>query len=118
MTEQEALQWAIFYAEEAAEHNFESRRGVWYIEDLDCLLLYDNNPYANYPDVRPRQMRVLQERFEKVGIKTLACGGSEDEVHEGQSYTVSLLLDCSQDRMDEVMEILYEVVMTIWDLDE
>lgn len=112
MTKQEAQKWADYFANDACENHFESRRGVWHIEDLDCLLLYDNNPYANDASRRPKQMKAIKERLKKVGIKTIACGGSKEEVHEGESYTVSLLLDCSQDRMNEVTEIAQEVVIT------
>ena len=112
MTRKEAQKWADYFANDFGENHFESRRGVWHIEDIDCLLLYDNNPYANDADRRPRQMKEITKRLKKAGIKTLACGGSEDEVHEGEPYTVSLLLDCSRDRMDEVIEIAQEVVIS------
>jgi|GEM_PF-5418892 hypothetical protein len=38
--------WANYYAQMAHYEHFSCRRGVWYIESLNCLLLYDNNPYV------------------------------------------------------------------------
>lgn len=110
MTKQEAQKLADYFANEAGENYFENRRGVWHIEDIDCLLLYDNNPYQNDPARRPKQMKAIQSQLKKVGIRTLACGGSKDKLPDGNPYTVSLLLDCSQDRMDEVIEIAQEAV--------
>lgn len=111
MTRQQAQKWADYFANDACENHFECRRGVWHIADIDCLLLFDNNPYADDADRRPRQMKAITKGLKKAGIKTLACGGSQ-EVHDEQSYTVSLLLDCSQDRIDEVIEIAQGAVQT------
>ena len=110
MMKKEAQHWADYFAQDANEKHFESRRGVWYIEDLDCLLLYDNNPYSSDPTRRPREMRQIRKRLKAAGIETLACGGSRDD-DDVEPYTVSLLLDCNSDRIEEVCDIAQEVVI-------
>ncbi len=102
MNRREAQRWAECFAQDAHDKHFSSRRGVWHIEDLDCLLLYNNNPYASDDSIRPREMKRIERRLKEVGIKILARGASEC------NYTVSLLLDCSQDRMPQVVTIAEE----------
>lgn len=113
MTKQQAQKYADAYANDAHDNYFESRRGIWYFEDLDCLVLYDNNPPANDDELRPKIMKLIQSRLKKVGIKTLACGGSDEKLSNGDPYTVTLLLDCSRDRKNEVIEIATEAIKSL-----
>ena len=113
MTRKEAQKWADYYAHEAFEHHFQSRRGVWHIDHLDCLLYYNNNPYNDDSTRRPREMRDTKKKLAERGIKTLATGGCNEMLDDGSPYTVSLLLDCSIDRKEEVITIIREVLSTV-----
>lgn len=117
MTKEQAQHLADFYAQDAFDSAFQSRRGVWHIEDMDCLLLYNNNPYEGDDSKRPNEMKRIEARLQKIGIKTLARGASargasKDKIDGGDApYTVTLLLDCSDDRIHEVSEIVDQVTM-------
>ncbi len=94
---------ANLYAGEAFRNHFSSRRGVWHTEHIDCLLVFNNNPFEVDESVRPREMKRLEKRLKAAGIKTLARGVGGDKATP--SYTATLLLDCSRDRMQEVIDI-------------
>ena len=65
---------------------------------------YDNNPYADDPDARPRQNLRIVRRLRDIGIAVLAHG------HDSEIYTTTMLLDCSRDRVREVQDIICEEV--------
>lgn len=97
---------ADHYAEDAFRNHFPSRRGVWHIEDLDCLVVYNNNPFR-VPDIRPRELQMIKDGLGLLGIETLAEGEGGDPLTNSQErYTATLLLDCSSDRMDEVVSVI------------
>lgn len=110
MDKKAAQECADYYAQDAFENYFESRRGVWYLKDVDCLLLYNNNPYQIDPSIRPKEMKRIEKRLKEVGVATLARGEGGNTVNgdSEQSYSMTLLLDCSRDRMDEVIAIAKE----------
>jgi hypothetical protein len=89
---------------DAVENHIETRRGIWHLEREDLLCIYDNNPYSDDPDARPRQNHRITKRLGDVGISVLAHGHSDDQ------YTTTMLLDCSRDRVREVQEIVCEEV--------
>jgi transcriptional regulator with XRE-family HTH domain len=99
MKKHQAQEWADHYAQDAHSNYFSSRRGVWYLDDLDCLLIYNNNPWSVDESIRDREMKRIERRLKEIGIKTLARGTG------GEGYTVSLLIDCSRDRLDQVVHI-------------
>ncbi len=109
MNAQLAQKFADGLAEDAYENHFSSRRGIWHIADIDCLAIYNNHPYGKDASARPRELSRIKKRLAAVGIKTLAMGsGGSTDGGDGQRYTVTLLLDCSVDREDEVVAIAQE----------
>jgi len=117
MDKKRAQQLADGFADDAFKNFFSSRRGIWHIEDVDCLLFYDNNPWENAPSVRPKQIEDLKRRLKGAGIKLLASGGSNETWDAGgkrEPYSISLLLDCSVDRFNEVKELAEESLKEFW----
>lgn len=46
MDKAEAQEMANKFAEDAHDNHFSERRGVWEIEDADCLVIFNNNPFS------------------------------------------------------------------------
>ena len=91
-------------AVDASENCIESRRGIWHLEREDLLCIYDNNPYDEDEEARPRQNVRIVKKLIKAGIKVLAHG------HDEEHYSTTMLLDCSWDRVPMVREIIREEV--------
>lgn len=89
---------------DAMENQIETRRGIWHLEREDILCVYDNNPYDDDPDARPRQNLRIVRRLRAAGIAVLGHG------HDPDIYTTTMLLDCSRDRVYDVQEIVSEEV--------
>jgi transcriptional regulator with XRE-family HTH domain len=109
MTDAEWKNFASFTAEDAYENHFPSRRGVWYFEYLDVLVLYNNNPYANFPTLRDEETAEFRRRLAAEGIKELAyatypVGGESD------GYTYAMVIDAGQDREKWVADTMYEIL--------
>jgi len=102
--EQNYYELACELAIDAVENHIESRRGIWHLEREDLLCIYDNNPYEDDPDARPRQSFRISRRIREAGITILGLGHDEDH------YTTTILLDCSWDRIPLIKEIISEEV--------
>jgi transcriptional regulator with XRE-family HTH domain len=109
MTDAEWKEFASLTARDSYENHFPSRRGVWYFEDLDVLVLYNNNPYANFPTLRDEETAEFRRRLVAESIKELAyttypVGGQSD------GYTYAMVIDASQDREKWVADTMYEIL--------
>lgn len=104
MEEQEYYELACELAIDAVENHIESRRGIWHLEREDLLCVYDNNPYDDDPDARPRQNLRIARRIREAGIEILAEGTDDD------NYSITMLLDCSWDRIPLVRKIICDEV--------
>lgn len=102
--EQNYYELACELAVDAVENHIESRRGIWHLEREDLLCIYDNNPYEDDPEARPRQNFRIVRRLRCAGIGILAHG------HDDEHYSTSILLDCSWDRIPLVKQIVSEEV--------
>ena len=97
-------------AKVAGENYFSSRRGIWHLADLDVLCVYNNNPYAADPTLRDKETAQFREWLKQQGIKELAYDVYPEEGEEDAGYTYAMLLDASQDRMQEIQEKLLEII--------
>ena len=111
MKKRTALRIAMREARYAGTTLFSSRRGVYHLEKEDCLVLYHNNPYECDPSIRLMEIDRLVHHLAYVGIRTLAQGGYANVPGSDQPYTITLLLDCSVDRLEVVSKIGEEEVM-------
>ena len=106
---------ARLLAMDAHENHFESRRGVWFVEDLGVLCIYNNNPYcAESPLNRDEETKRFLKSMKAAGIKKLAYetyplpGNEEDGGKPG--YTYAMILDAGLEKMDFVANTMREVV--------
>ena len=102
--EQNYYELACELAIDAVENHIESRRGIWHLEREDLLCIYDNNPYEDDPDARPRQNFRIARRLRELGISILGHG------HDDDHYSTTILLDCSWDRIPLIKRIIAEEV--------
>jgi hypothetical protein len=94
--------FALILAQDAFENHFSFRRGVWFCEDIDVLAVYNNNPYANYPELRDEETAKFRTAMEKAGIKVLAYATYPPEGKEDAGYSYAMILDASRDKIDFV----------------
>ena len=102
--QQNYYELACELAVDAVTNHIESRRGIWHLEREDLICIYDNNPYADDEDARPRQNFRIVRRLRNAGIAVFAHG------HDEEHYATTILLDCSWDRIPIVKQIVSEEV--------
>ena len=96
-------------AKQAFEDEFSTRRGVWYYEDWDVVVVFNNNPF-NDAMIRPKELKSLISELKKLGIKTVARSQYGDATENGEErYTQALVLDCSDDRVQDVVNLVNEI---------
>jgi len=106
LARKEAKIHADRYAIEATENYFSSRRGVWFIKDLDHVLIYNNNPY-NLLEVRQHELKRIEAELKEIGMKVVARGeAGEPLLGTKELYTQTLLVECGEDRIDDVYQIV------------
>jgi hypothetical protein len=89
LTEQ---QWKLFakrWARIAHNDYFPSRIGSFVDKDLDIIILFNNWPYENYPDLRGEQLATFREYLRKQGIKELAYATYPAETGYPSGLTVT-----------------------------
>ncbi len=107
LTKKETKEIANYFATEAIERHFESRRGVWYVVDLNLLVVFNNNPFQIDSKIRSREMKRIELGLRKIGIRVLASGQAGDKLWGCDDlYTQTLLLNCGEDRKEEVCQIV------------
>src|SRR5262249_53376841 len=100
-------------AEEANENHFSSRRGIWHLEAVNKLCVYNNNPYANYPNRRDEETAVFRAWLKANKIKELAYA-TYPATGESAGYTYAMILDVGADREAEVAEELRRILIESW----
>jgi len=101
-------QWQVFAqlcAADAYENHFSSRRGIWYFEDCDAIVIYNNHPYGD-PALREKELTLLRQWLKKERIKELAFATYPED---GYSYT--LVIDASRDREQMVGDALQNILL-------
>ena len=100
--------WAAFAAACARDAHlmwFSSRRGVWYFEDCDVLVLYNNHPYK-HPTLRAEELAEFRGRLRADGIEELAYATYPDD-----GYTYALVVDAGRDRERHLAAIMREITL-------
>ena len=87
---------ALQCAKQACDDNFESRRGVDLLEKERLVCVYNNNPYAQFPDHRDKELARFRElltehKLQEVGFATYPLSGEE------AGYTFAILIDTDND---------------------
>jgi hypothetical protein len=91
------------------DSNFPSRRGIYHFEDLDVLLVYNNNPWADDPERRERETTAFREVLEKNGIKELAYA-TYPLTGADAGYSYAMVIDASHDRERFLADAMLEIV--------
>ena len=108
------LQWyslAYMCASDACENHFPSRRGIWFLEDLGVLCLYNNNPYEKHPTLRDEETAEFRRRMKAEGIKELAYATYPPEGQEDAGYTYAMLIDVDEEKMGWVRDTMLEILL-------
>jgi hypothetical protein len=105
MTSEGWAQFALVCAGDAHENHFPSRRGTWYITDLDVVVLYSNNPYVAGPTLRDEELAEFRERLRADGINELAYATYPDD-----GYTYAMVLDARRDKQALLLEVMEAIV--------
>ena len=102
-SEEEWQGFARACAEDAHENHFSSRRGTWYFEDLDVVVLYDNNPTKD-PEMRQAAIMRLRRELAAAEVEQLASA-----VYPTSGllygYTWLTILDASRDREEFIRDL-------------
>jgi plasmid maintenance system antidote protein VapI len=97
------------FAKDAHENHFSSRRGIWHLEDLNVLCVYNNNPYAKHPELRGEETAAFRDWLRANGIKELAYA-TYPVTGENAGYTYAMIIDAGDERRVEVAGELRRVV--------
>ncbi len=99
-------EFAACCAHDAHENWFWSRRGSWYFEDLDVVVLYNNNPYDGQPTLRDEELAEFRERLRAAGIKELAYA-----TYPENGYSYAMVVDAGRDRETFLGQVMMEVTL-------
>jgi transcriptional regulator with XRE-family HTH domain len=114
MTRATGWKWcAEKFARDAHENHFPSRRGVWYLQGLCKLCVYNNNPYAQHPDRRDEETAAFRAWLRANGIKELAYA-TYPMTGESAGYTYAMILDAGAERQAEVVSELQRILRESW----
>lgn len=106
MKKKDWAEFAACCAHHAHTNWFASRRGSWYFEDLDVVVLYNNNPYAGHPTLRDEELAEFRERLRAEGIKELAYA-----TYPECGYSYALVVDAGRDRETFLGDLMLEITI-------
>jgi len=81
-------QLAKKYAEIAHDEHFPERWGTFVDEDCGFVVIFNNHPYAQYPDLRSQQLAQFREYLRAHGIKELGYA-----TYPQDGYTYALIVE-------------------------
>jgi len=95
---------AFAYARDAHENNFHLRRGIWLLEDVGILCVFNNAPTTG----RDEETAEFRRRMGAAGIEELAYATYPSEGQDDAGYTYAMLLKAGHDRMQFVYQAMLE----------
>lgn len=99
---------AEFYAKDANENYFSSRRGTWYLADIGKVCMYNNNPYAVDATLRDKETKVFLKHLRSLGIDCLAQASYPPAGSESAGYTYALILNAGEADLDKIAKAFQE----------
>jgi len=90
---------------DAHKNHFASRRGIWYFDDLDVLVLY-NNPYKGFPAQREKELARFRAKLADEGIEELAYA-----TYPSDGYTYALVINAARDREETVAQWMIDLTL-------
>ena len=101
---------AEFYARDAFEAHWRSRRGLWELGDVGLLCLYNNNPYAHDPTLRDKETAEFRRKLKVEGIKEVAYATYPPEGQEYAGYTYAMIIGAGEEKADWVCDTMEDIL--------
>lgn len=95
---------AFRYARLMHKEHFDSRRGVFYDEDMDWCVHYNNNPYAVEPQIREIEIVTIERWCKEHDIEILGMA-----YYPKDRYSFAMVLATANEKL--VSEALYEIYL-------
>ena len=89
---------------------FSTRRGVWFVEDMGVLCVFNNNPYAKHPNLRDCETEAFRGQMKNAGIEVLAYTTYPSVGARDAGYTYAMLLDAGEEKKGFVIDAMNEIV--------
>ena len=108
--------WALVartFAADAHDNYWSSRRGIWYLEDVNKLCIYNNNPYANYPNLRAEETAAFRDWLKVNDIKELAYA-TYPATGECAGFTYAMIINAGAEREAEITDELRRILVEIY----
>ena len=89
------LKWTALadnLAEQAHTRHFASRRGIWLIDDLNVICLYNNNPYARHPSLRDVELTKIRKILKAEGLEEMSFASYPRPGNKDAGYTYALII--------------------------
>jgi hypothetical protein len=80
------------------------RIGVWCDSARGALIVVNNNPYADYPDLRDRQLTDFRKWLAAANIQELAYATHPPVGELNAGYSFAMILDAGEKRREEVLD--------------
>lgn len=101
---------ARHWAKDAYQAHFPSRRGIFFVEAQNVLVLYNNNPWARHRELRELETAEFRRSLAAAGIKELAYATYPLEGGKDAGYTYAMILDASEDKIEWVANAMERIV--------
>ena len=92
-------------AEDAHVNWFPTRRGAWYINDLDAVVVFNNHPYEDQPALRDEEVAEFRRRLAAEGIEELAFATYPED-----GYSYAMVINAGRDREQVLADMMKEIV--------
>ena len=97
-------QIAEVYAFHAHKNHFSSHRGVWYLEDKDVVVAFNNHPYSAGPSFREKELAEFRKRLAAAGLKELGFG-----TYPQGGYTYAMVIDAPRHQTEFISDVMAEL---------
>lgn len=98
-------------AKDAGENHFSERRGVWWLEDVGAVCVFNNNPYRDDPFRRDEELLKLRERSEARGYRELGFGTHPPRPGPQPDYSYALIIAAPRESLDWFDALIDEVIL-------
>ena len=98
-------------AKEAYEEHFSSHRGIWFLEEIGKLGIYNSHPYPEpFKHIRGWEIAEFQRWLREAGVKELGYATYPPADQDDPGYTYAMILDAGEERLNEVVDAYNNVL--------
>jgi hypothetical protein len=102
---------------DAHENHFPTRRGIWFITNMEnVVVLYNNNPYAKGRHYRDEETDRIRERLAVEGMEEVAYVTYPPEGEEQAGYTYAMVIRATEEQQRVLEQIVYDAVRESFEL--